>query len=169
MVVAADMLNEPYTKNAFDVTRLRLDRVYDVVGTAIRSVDPDILLAFQDSQYSPDGVFALQAPPALKNVVYSFHFYEDNWNSGGEAKVQAYVDRAKAWNVPLWIGEFDAFSYASPRPGDTSWLPDLLHLMAFCKQNDISWTEFAYADRWMLQPPTDDPKPNLLQTLKTGV
>ena len=169
LVVEADMLNEPYTKNAFNVARLRLDRVYDVVGTAIRSVDPDILLAFQDSQYSPDGVFALQAPPALKNVVYSFHFYEDNWNAGGEAKVQAYLDRAKAWNVPLWIGEFDAFSYASPRPGDASWLPDLLHLMALCKQNGISWTEFAYADRWMLQPPTDDPKPNLLQTLKTGV
>ena len=93
----------------------------------------------------------------------------DNWSPDGERKLQTYIDRAKAWNVPLWIGEFDAFSYASPRPSDANWQGDLTQMMQVTKQDGVGWTEFSYADRWMLQPGTDLPKPDLLATLKPGV
>jgi hypothetical protein len=42
-------------------------------------------------------------------------------------------------------------------------------MMHVTKQNGVSWTEFSYADRWILQPGTDEPKPDLLATLKPGV
>ena len=41
-------------------------------------------------------------------------------------------------------------------------------MMNVTKQNGVGWTEFSYADRWMLQPGTDEPKPDLLATLKHG-
>jgi len=168
-VVAADMMNEPYTKHAMTLSELNLNRLYQTVGTAIRSVDPTILLAFQDSQYTPGGSFALTEPPALPNVIYTFHYYVDQWAPSGQAQIQTYLDRARQWNVPLWIGEFDAFSYASPRPSDPSWQSDLTQMMRYTKEADISWTEFTYADRWMLQEGTNAPKPDLLETLKRGV
>jgi hypothetical protein len=168
-VVAADMMNEPYTKHAMTLSELNLNRLYETVGTAIRSVDPTILLAFQDSQYTPGGSFALTEPPALPNVIYTFHYYVDQWAPSGQAQIQTYLDRARQWNVPLWIGEFDAFSYASPRPSDPSWQSDLTQMMRYTKEADISWTEFTYADRWMLQEGTNAPKPDLLETLKRGV
>jgi len=169
LVVAADMMNEPYTKNQLLPSQLHLDALYQTLGTAIRSVDPTILLAFQDSQYSPGGQFALTAPPAFSDVVYSFHYYVTGWTPQTQAQIQTYLTRARQWNVPLWIGEFDAFSYASPRPQDPNWQSDLTSMMRFTKENGISWTEFVYADRWMLQPPTSLPKAGLLATLRTGV
>jgi len=168
-VVAADMMNEPYTKHALTLSELDLNGLYQKLGTAIRSVDPTILLAFQDSQYTPGGSFALTGPPALQNVVYSFHFYVDQWAPTGQEQLQTYVERAKQWNVPLWIGEFDAFGYASPRPSDPNWQGDLTQMMAYTKSASVSWTEFTYADRWMLDTGSDDPKPDLLKTLKLGV
>jgi hypothetical protein len=170
LVVAADMMNEPYTKHELTLSELNLDQLYQTLGSAIRSVNTNILLAFQDSQYSgPDTSFALSAPPSFPGVVYSFHYYVDNWSPDGQAQLQTYIDRAKAWNVPLWIGEFDAFGYASPRPSDANWQADLTQMMRVCKQNGVSWTEFAYADRFLLQPGTSEPKPDLLATLKQGV
>jgi endoglycosylceramidase len=170
LVVAADMMNEPYTKHQLTLSELNLDQLYQTLGSAIRSVNPTILLAFQDSQYSGQGTsFALGAPPSFPGVVYSFHYYVSGWSSEGQAQLQTYIDRAKAWNVPLWIGEFDAFGYASPRPTDPNWQADLTQMMRVCKQNGVSWTEFAYADRFLLQPGTSEPKPNLLATLKKGV
>jgi Cellulase (glycosyl hydrolase family 5) len=171
LVVGADMMNEPYTKNQLTLDELNLDQLYETLGTAIRSVNPHILLAFQDSQFpnAPGESFALTSPPPFSGVVYSFHFYVDNWSPDGEHKLQTYVDRAKQWNVPLWIGEFDAFSYASPHPSDANWQGDLTQMMRMTSQDGVSWTEFAYADHWMLQPGTNLPKPDLLATLKHGV
>ena len=168
-VVAADMMNEPYTKHMLTLSELNLDALYQKLGAAIRSVDPTILLAFQDSQYTPGGSFALSSPPPFPDVVYTFHYYVDQWAPTGQAQIQAYAERALQWNVPLWIGEFDAFGYASPRPSDPQWQRDLTQLMEYTKRTAISWTEFTYADRWMLQQGTQEPKPDLLETLKRGV
>jgi hypothetical protein len=42
-------------------------------------------------------------------------------------------------------------------------------MMRVTKQEGVSWTEFSYADHWMLQQGTNLPKPDLLETLKHGV
>jgi hypothetical protein len=169
MVIGFDMMNEPYTQGALSPTELHLDALYTRVGAAIRSVDRSALLIFQDSNYAPGQPFALESPPPFPNVMYELHLYESSWRPDGLAKVRAYLDRATRWGVPLFIGEFDAFGYASPLGYRSTWQRDLRQMMLFCKAHRISWSEFAYAPGWVVDRRTGWPKPGLLATLRVGI
>ena len=166
LVVGADMMNEPFTRGAFPTSDLHLDRLYDTVGSAIRAADPHLLLVFQDSQYHGPRSLALQGPPALPDVVYTFHLYDPVWTPGGLAMTRTYLRRARTWNVPLWISEFDAFGYASPSGTRVRWAVQLERMLRFCKENDVGWSEFAYARRWMLDPATGRLRAGLLPALR---
>jgi len=166
LVVGADMMNEPFTRGAFPAADLHLDRLYDTVGRAIRAANPHLLLAFQDSQYHGPRSLALRRPPALPDVVYTFHLYDPVWTPGGLAMTRTYLRRARTWNVPLWISEFDAFGYASPSGTRVRWAVQLERMMAFCRQNGIGLTEFTYARRWMLDPATGRLRAGLLGILR---
>lgn len=166
LVVGADMMNEPFTLGAFPASDLRLDRLYRTVGTAILAANPHLLLAFQDSQYHGPGSLALDGPPALPNVVYTFHLYTPVWSPGGRAMTQTYLRRARAWNVPLWISEFDAFGYASPTGTRVRWAAHLAGMLRFCRLHGVGWTEFAYARRWMLDPATGRIRAGLVRVLR---
>jgi hypothetical protein len=168
LVVGADMVNEPFTLSAFPTSELRLGRLYARVGRAIRRVNPNLLLIFQDSQFKGPQSLALRRPPPLQNVVYTFHLYRSSWRSEARPMVRAYLTRARRWGVPLWISEFDAFGYASPRGGSPTWAGDLRAMLRFCKRNGIGWSEFSYANRWLLQPGTERAKPGLISILRSG-
>ena len=168
LVVGADMVNEPFTLGAFPTSELRLGRLYARVGRAIRRVNPNLLLIFQDSQFRGLRSLALRRPPPLPNVVYTFHLYRSVWRSEARPMVRAYLTRARRWGVPLWISEFDAFGYASPRGGSPTWEGDLRAMLRFCKRNGIGWSEFSYANRWLLKPGTDRAKPGLISILRRG-
>jgi hypothetical protein len=100
--------------------------------------------------------------------VYSFHLYVDDWNPSGLERTQRYVARARAWDVPLWIGEFDAFGGAGDTVHDPNWPADLQAMMGFCRDRDVGWSLFAYADGKLLQPGTSVPRPGLLPILQSG-
>jgi hypothetical protein len=168
LVVGADMMNEPFALGALRVSRLHLRALYERVGAAILRANPHLLLIFQDSQYLGPGTLALHAPPSLPNVVYSFHLYRSNWNPDGRNLTSVFLDRARSWGVPLWISEFDAFGHASPQGGPADWAAQLRRMMAFCRRNDVGWSEFAYARRWMFLPGTVRPKPGLISILRSG-
>src|SRR5438132_9323778 len=137
LVVGADMVNEPFTLNAFPTSELRLGRLYARVGRAIRRVNPNLLLIFQVSQFSVPHSLALRQPPPLQNAVYTFHLYRSSWRSEARPMVRAYLTRARRAGVPLWISEFDAFGYASPRGGSPTWAGDLRARPRFWKRNGI--------------------------------
>ena len=168
LVVGADMMNEPYTFGTLPARALHLTRLYRRVGNAIRDANPHLLLIFQDSQYAGPGSFALRAPPRLPNVVYTFHMYQPSWSPNGLRVVRTYERRARAWNVPLWLSEFDAFGYASPSGAGGGWATRLRRMLDFCRRNDIGWTEFAYARRWMLDPATGGVRAGLIPILRAG-
>jgi len=168
LVVGADMMNEPYTSGAFPTSALHLAALYRRVGDAVRRADPHLLLIFQDSQYAGPGSFALRRPPQLPDVVYTFHMYQPSWSPNGLRVVRTYERRARAWNVPLWISEFDAFGYASPSGASGDWARRLRGMLAYCRRNDIGWTEFAYARRWMLDPATGRVRAGLIPVLRAG-
>jgi hypothetical protein len=168
MVVGLDLLNEPYVNPSIAPSALHLNAFYAELGAAIRSVNPDALLIFQDTQDRGDGVFGLTHPLSFAGAVYSFHLYVDDWQPDGIARVQRYLTRARAWNVPLWIGEFDAFTYASTEVHDPTWHQDLAAMMAFCRDQVVGWSLFAYSDRRLLQPGTSLPKPGVLAILRSG-
>jgi hypothetical protein len=42
-------------------------------------------------------------------------------------------------------------------------------MLRFCRRNDIGWSEFSYANRWLLQPGSERAKPGLVSTLRAGM
>jgi len=170
MVVGADMFNEPYTLGGFPVADLHLNQLYVRLGSAIRSADRQLLLIFEDSNFNGKEPLALSAPPPFPNVVYSFHLYQKAWRPGGLQTVQTYVSRALRWNVPAWIGEFDAFAYTTSRPSrpaNPHWRADLQRMMVDCRAWNVGWAIWTYAKRFMA-PDGREPKAGLLPALRTG-
>jgi hypothetical protein len=140
-VVAADVLNEPPSAcSGKDVINM-----YERVGAAIREENPNILLIYEDNAwtgYSQNG-FLLPGKLDMPNTVYSWHFYPDTWDAGKQA-LQEHVDRAREWGQPLWIGEFNAFNRATDAGFPADWEEQMVHLMAYFKENGISWTMWEY-------------------------
>jgi len=168
LVVGADMMNEPFTLGAFPAAQLHLERLYARVGRAVRRADPHLLLIFQDSQFLGPKSLVLHRPPPLRNTVYTFHLYRSSWRQA-QPMLRTYLARARAWGVPLWISEFDAFHYAGPHGAGPVWRPSLRSMLGFCRRNGIGWSEFSYADRWMLQTGTEQAKPGLIPMLRAGM
>jgi len=166
-VVGFDVFNEPYGVKGVAPQDLDLNAMYQRVCSAIRSVNSHALLIFEDTGDRGDGVFGLASPPPFPNVVYSFHLYAANWIPDGLTRAQDYYRRAAAWNVPLWIGEFDVFYYASPGVAGPNWQRDLGEMLAYCRARDIGWSIFTDAPGWFLDPRTGFPKAGLLAALQS--
>lgn len=170
-VIGADMFNEPYPTRTGDPAALNLDRLYQTLGSAIRSVDPRVLLIFEDTPDRGTGQFGVTKPPPFDDVVYSYHLYVPGWDPLGEQAANDYLKRAQAWNVPTWIGEFNAFGGANNvHGGRSNWQASTTSLMAFCTRNDIGWSLWAYAGaNSLVQPGGDEPKSELLSLVQQGL
>jgi hypothetical protein len=144
--------------------------MYERVGRAIRAADPNLLLIFQDNQEDDLKSFALEEPPAFPNVVYSYHLYEPSWNNGGKSQMDTFRRRAQRWGVPGFLGEFNAFQYASnTKPHRGTWLASLNSLMSYTKAHGIGWTFWAYSGgNSLVKPGTHKPKADLLPALQRG-
>ncbi|MEI7731863.1 MAG: cellulase family glycosylhydrolase [Verrucomicrobiota bacterium] len=111
-----DLLNEPNNSNPKGKPAPKSQVVcdlYDDLYKAIRSVDPDHLIAMEgmwDWKTLRDPVKS-----GYKNAVYSFHWY--NWsgkttadrNQATDNDLSAVAEMQKAWNVPVFVGEFNLF------------------------------------------------------------
>ncbi|GEM_PF-925570 len=145
-VIGADMINEPYPKTGVcspEELKISLMPFYLNVGQAIRSVNPDIILIYEDVSdiAARQNNFTLSGPLSLPNSVYSFHMYQNNWDAA-KTVVDAFLNRAKQWNVPLWMGELHPPGVSA---GDPKWPSYTQSLMDYLKQQGISWglTEYA--------------------------
>ncbi len=166
-VVGADILNEPAPHNTCTVEQLDLTAFYDLVGGALHSANPKLLVICEDNLYSSyvSVGFAMIAPPHVPNWVYSWHFYPSDWATGGPA-LQAHVDRARAWNVPLYIGEFNPMVGAGGGvPAD--WQAIFSQSMQFFTQNQLSWAFWNYGSLFV-RPPLPD-RLVLLKGLQAGL
>ncbi len=162
-IIGVDLFNEPPDQFSFS-----LKKYYDTLGTAIHSINPNLLLVFQDGV---NGKFKLTGNPGLPNSIYSFHMYPKAWLMAGanqpsaEAQMQSHFDTARAWNVPMILGEIGQFGFA-----DTlGWQADMKMLFDFCKVNDVSWAFYAY-QHWT-HPLVNNGQLNdsLVQTLQEGM
>jgi aryl-phospho-beta-D-glucosidase BglC (GH1 family) len=176
MVVGADMMNEPYVApGGGDPRDLNLEVLYQKVGSAIRSVNPSVVLIFQDSQYRPNGRYALTEPPLFDNVVYEFHLYVTDWQPDGRTQVLAALRRARTWGVPLYMGEFNAFGYgANGRKSDAeaanrNWQQETDTLLSYAREVSFGWTFWAYSGgNSLIENGTGRPKQGLLPALQRG-
>jgi Cellulase (glycosyl hydrolase family 5) len=167
-VIGADLLNEP--SPTVSCNKIPLQSFYETVGMAVQSYAPDWLAIVEDNAYTSYSTygFALDALPRLKNVVYSWHFYPTTWRAGRPSMV-AHVERAKSWNVPLWIGEFNAFNYGKGVDVDPAWAADTAAMMEYCKANNVGWSFWEYGrGSSLLIPGTSRPKSDLISILQAG-
>ncbi|MBI0329045.1 glycoside hydrolase family 5 protein [Burkholderia plantarii] len=137
-VAGYDLINEPTgAPNTAAVWS-----AYAKLYTSIRSADPDHMIFIE-------GTFGnwnwdMLPPPSQygwTNVVYEMHEYQ--WNANGNASViDAGADRQAtdfanhaSWNVPGYIGEFNAF-----QGGAAAWQ----HSVTAYNNAGLSWTSWAY-------------------------
>jgi hypothetical protein len=173
-VVAADILNEPWVgdSDVCSAKDLKLDIFYTRIGNIIRRANPGLLLIFEDRLGFEDKEFMLQNKPPFQNSVYSVHIYSEDWSSVGNKLIQKYFDRARVWNIPLFIGEFDAFTgsmnpeYPLKHP---DWQKETSDMLSYFKENGIHWTFWAYSGQQsLLKSPGIEVKEDLLEILQKG-
>jgi hypothetical protein len=141
-VVGADLFNEPDSTDyarGMVVEKFLLDSFYKKVGTAVRAANPHILLVVEEGR----GTRLASAPP-FKNVVYSFHEYPHGWDPEVDQWTRERLARAKAWNVPVWIGEFQRIG-PQDLPGDPQGFEATRRMLRFFKQEGIGWSYWAYS------------------------
>lgn len=109
-VIGYDVINEPWGTDA------ELDRLYNDVGNAIRSRDPNRILFVPPNALLSSGIPNNNIPkPKFDNLVYSPHYYDpgvitlSNWIGISPAiALNRMASTAHAWNVPLLLGEYGA-------------------------------------------------------------
>lgn len=149
-VVGIDMFNEPwFNLSCGSVTSEGelLTSFYTKMGRTIAQDNPHVLLVFEDS---PPGLMhsapVLNSPPSIPNSVYEFHIYTSTWGTA-QPYVHAFLDNAKNWGVPVWLGEFDAFEAGCSGSNcqlDPNWQTDTQTLLVFCNSESINWAYFSY-------------------------
>jgi hypothetical protein len=149
-IVGIDMFNEPWFNSSCGSKTSEgnlLTSFYTKMGEAIDSVNPNLLLIFEEP---PPGLMPnapiMTSPPAIANVMYEFHIYTSNWTTG-QPYVEGFLKNAKSWGVPVWMGEFDAFEAGCTGVScglDQNWQADTQSLLAYCNLNDINWAYFSY-------------------------
>jgi len=149
-VIGIDMFNEPWFGSSCGSVAqdgALLTSFVTKIGQTIASVNPHLLLIFEEPPpgLMPDAPI-ISTPPAVANAMYEFHIYTSNWSTA-EPYVKAFLDNAKSWNVPAWMGEFDAFEAGCTGvncPVDPNWQADTQTLLNFCNSNEINWAYFSY-------------------------
>jgi endoglycosylceramidase len=169
-VIGADLFNEP--NPTLRCREIDADKLYLLLGRAIRSVNPRLLLLYEDNSYRSYSKFgfALRRPLPLPNTVYSWHFYPSTWEQG-RAALEAHVRRARAWNVPLWIGEFNGFGAGlnhRPEALAPHWATDLRDMLDYCRANGVSWSFWEYGRNSSLVTKRGEPKLALVHVLQSG-
>jgi len=149
-VIGIDMFNEPWFNSSCGSTTAEGDLLttfFTKMGKAIESVNPNLLVVFEEP---PPGLMKsspiMTSPPSVPNAMYEFHIYTSDWTTA-QPYVEAYLGNAKAWGVPVWMGEFDAFEAGSTGPDsvlDPNWQADTQALLTYCNANGINWAYFSY-------------------------
>ena len=149
-VIGIDMFNEPW----FDAScgsvaseGALLTGFYTKMGQAIAQENPNLLLVFEDTTLGlMHSAPIIESPPTIANAVYEFHIYTSNWATA-QPYAQSFLNNAKDWGVPVWLGEFNAFEAGCSGSNchlDPSWQADTQALLAFCNTEDINWSYFSY-------------------------
>jgi hypothetical protein len=177
MVVGASILNEPYDMltQGYPGTRnlrprdLKLASFYERTGRAIHGVNPRLLLLFQDFRSRRTGLWSVTRRPRMDRAVLDNHFFASNWEPAGRTWLAGAHQRARAWNVPLWIGEFMVFNRSVSLRDRPGWARMTRQMLAYAKQRDIGWAIWLYGPGSFQRPGNiRRPKPRLLNVIRSG-
>jgi len=109
-VVGFDMLNEPEGDE-----RTQLGPLYEDAAKAIRAVDPSAVLFVSPGYLTSAGNSTNLVQPTFGNFAFAPHYYDPTvllfhgWQGNDESPAFATMTgTARAWNVPLFVGEWGA-------------------------------------------------------------
>ena len=175
-VVGMDLFNEPWFPRSCGTTSTADELLmnYDAdVSNAVSRANPHLLIVFEEPPHNlmPQATSPiLTAAPPVPNAVYEVHIYTSGWETA-QPLLQAFLNNARKWGVPLYMGEFNAF-YAGDNGAratvDPNWQADTLSLLAYCKANGISWSFWSYTSLGT-NVPTPQPKAEILAILREGI
>ena len=201
-VVGADLFNEPWWsyvggnppagQTVAQAAGSRLLSFYTTLAPSITVNSPSWLLFFQDTgggYYSAnpslrESPWLTGKPAAPGNWVYSVHEYNFTYatfsdgvqrhDDFGISLMTAVLNNAKAWRVPLYIGEFTNFSLGVDARNLTDADTAQTRLfVAWAKQNGVNWTFWAYSNPWrpmtMMDYATNRPITVVKSALDTGL
>ncbi|TDN90932.1 PKD domain-containing protein [Microbacterium sp. BK668] len=201
-VVGADLFNEPWWsyvggnppagQTVAQAAGARLHAFYTALAPAITVNSPSWLLIFQDTGggyniANPslrDSPWMTGKPSAPGNWVYSVHAYNFGYGTFSDGvprhddfginHMNAVLANARAWGVPLYIGEFTNFSLKGDARTLTS--ADMAQTRLFvdwAKQNGVSWTFWAYLNPYlpmtMMDYATNRPLAPVKEALDSGL
>ena len=176
-VVGADVLNEPYIsyvggsppagQTVLQAAGTRLRTFYNALAPAIANWNPNWLLIFEDSTggYYSANPAARETPtmtgrPTVgRNWVYSTHIYNFGFGTfqDGVARhddfgitvANAALANARAWRVPLYIGEFTNFTRGVDATTLTAAdMEQTRRFLSWAKTNGVSWTFWSYVSTY---------------------
>ena len=111
----------------------------------------------------------LESPPPFSNAVYSYHLYRLDWQPDGYQATAPFEKRAQKWNVPVWLGEFNAFGAgAHDRTAPTDWKQQLQEMLQYLSDYNTGWLFWEYTGPSSLVNNRGKPRRQLLQTLQDG-
>jgi hypothetical protein len=177
MVVGADILNEPYDllvsdyPGAGDLRPKDIDLTgfYEKIGGVIHAANRHLLLIFEENRDKATKLWSVVHKPELPNAVLSVHWYPAKWKDPlGKPRLRLYVDRAHGWDLPIWIGEFNAFRYTSTSTYLSSWASDLTSFVAYARDNDLGWTITSYGSGQIQLKGSETPKPGIVPIIHSG-
>jgi hypothetical protein len=177
MVVGADIINEPYDlltaswpgARKLRPRHLKLAGFYERVGKAIHRENPRLLVLFQEFRSRRLNMWSLTRKPRLNRAVMDNHFYAAKWIPQGRQWLEQAHRRARAWNLPLWVGEFMAFNRSVGLPDRRGWAPMTRKMLTYAKRRGIGWAVWLYGPGAFQR--ADDirtPKPRLLPVIRSG-
>ena len=150
-VIAADVINEPGWPASGCAPRqptgADLGAFFVRMAKQIRRGNPALIVAYEDGTYANyvNRGFTLHKQPKIANAVYSWHYYPPD--ASGRHLLDEHLARTTGWNVPLWIGELNAYEEGRNRSDlrtDPSWDADTRATLAWLRANDVSWGFWAY-------------------------
>lgn len=183
-----DLVNEPvedFIDDGCDDWQALAERV----ARAIRAIDPVRTIIVEPSAWGGPSGLADLSPLPVSNVVYSVHMYlphaftHQGVHSAGpayrypgviegkrwdkselEAALQPVVDFQRAYNVPIYIGEFSAIRWA-PEGSAARYLSDLIDIFE-ARGWDWSYHAFREWSGWSLEhsDQREDEKPTAQPT-----
>jgi endoglucanase len=153
-IAGYDLLNEPSGAPSNDAVITQLENLY----TTVRAADPTHIIFMEGTFGNPWGWGSLPDPASegWTNVVYEMHEYQYAGTvaaveTGAENQVIDFNNH-KSWNVPDYIGEFNAFG-----TGTSTWQD----VVDDFNDDNISWSSWSYKaihgaapDSWGLYDPT---------------
>jgi aryl-phospho-beta-D-glucosidase BglC (GH1 family) len=122
-VAGYDLLNEPLPEPNQSQYIPQLWPLYQRVGQAIRTVDPNHMLIVEGANWADD--WSSLGAPFDDNMAYSFHKY---WDATDVSSIQGYLDNQSQWMRPIWCGESGE--------NDDSWYQAAFSML---EMNNVGW------------------------------